>query len=374
MRVGLCLAAAVFAILGGCSLPPPVTTADYSTRCEIEGKPPAGSLLFATVRMPDCDGPAQKITDLRGKQLMYAALERDGTVRFYHAQAWWDALAGRLSDGHPPLLFIHGYNNSNGSALTTALAIERAIRGNHEVIALTWPSYDRIPKYFWDETNAAWASAMSGELIRHLATMPGKLTVVGHSMGNHLALDGVTQLDPAFRSQHVAALIMASPDVDRANMHRELGDGLGIPVTIYGSTRDQALSASWRAHGMPRAGDLADWVTGHAPDYSLEDIPGADIVDTSLVTIGMLHHSDFISTPEGAADLCRVVSGAADLKDGRDPVTGHPGRWMLRKGDMGDACAKSGSDAYALIARSPRPARLGVSPGERKASTAPRSR
>ena len=356
MRVGLYFAAGVFATLAGCSLPPPVSTADHSTRCEVEGAPPAGSLLFATARMPDCDGPTQKITDLRGKKLMYAALERSGAVRFYHAKAWWDALAGRVGAGHPPLLFIHGYNNSNGSALATALAIEQAIRGGHEVIALTWPSYDRLPKYFWDETNAAWANAMSGDLIRQLATLPGKLTVVGHSMGNHLALDGVAELDPAFRSQHVAALIMASPDVDRAEVHRALDHRLGIPVTIYGSTRDQALSASWRAHGMPRAGDLAAWVTGHVPDYSLEDLPDANVVDTSAITIGVVHHSDFISTPEGAADLCRVVSGAGDIEDGRDPVPGHIGRWVLKKSVLSDECARSGAEAYAWLAQK-RPAR-----------------
>jgi pimeloyl-ACP methyl ester carboxylesterase len=356
MRLALCLAVALSAILGGCSLPPVVTSADYSTRCEIEGVPPPGSLLFATARMPNCEGPTQRITDLRGTRLMYGALERNGAVRFYHPKTWWDALAERLSHAHPPLLFIHGYNNSNGSALGAALAIEHATRGTHEVIALTWPSYDRIPKYFWDETNAAWAQGMSGELVRQLATMPGKLTVVGHSMGNHLALDGVTGLEPTFRSQHIAALIMASPDIDRANMHRALDQGLGIPVTIYGSTRDQALSASWRAHGMPRAGDLAAWVTGHTPDYSLEDIPGANIVDTSLVTTGVVHHSDFISTPEGAADLCRVVSDPANLKNGRESVPGHTGRWVLKKGNLGDLCATSGAEAYQwLVQKAPKP-------------------
>jgi esterase/lipase superfamily enzyme len=198
---------------------------------------------------------------------------------------------------------------------------------------------------------------MSGELTRHLATMTSRLIVVGHSMGNHLALDGVAQLDPAFRSQHIAALIMASPDVDRADLYRELEHGLELPVTIYGSTRDQALSASWRAHGMPRAGDLAAWVTGHVPDYNLQDPPGANVVDTSLVTTGLIHHSDYISTPEGAADLCRVVSNAVDLKDGREE-TGHPRRWVLKKGDLGDECARSGVEAYEWLARkAPRPAR-----------------
>ena len=55
-------------------------------------------------------------------------------------------------------------------------------------------------------------------------------------MGNHLALDGVAELDPAFRSQHVAALIMAAPTSTAPRSIVRSIHRLGIPVTIYGST------------------------------------------------------------------------------------------------------------------------------------------
>ena len=72
-------------------------------------------------------------------------------------------------------------------------------------------------------------------------------------------------------------------------------------------------------------------IAGNRPNSVSISGREANVVDTSAVTIGMVHHSDFISTPEGAADLCRVASGAPDLENGRDAVPGHIGRWVLKK-------------------------------------------
>jgi esterase/lipase superfamily enzyme len=345
MRLSLYLAAATAMALTGCVYPRPDIVVENPEQCEVAGTPAAADLLFATERMPDCATGLLKVTDLRGSQVMFGAVAADRTVHFYHADDWWAELHRRLEAGRAPLLFIHGYNNSNQDALTVGFAIRTAVGPGREVIALTWPSYAELKKYWWDETNADWATDETGALISDFASRGYRTTIVAHSMGNRIALEALMRMPQADRSAAIQRLVMASADVDRAKAIREVPK-LGIPVTLYASTRDQALAGSWRDHGLPRAGDLSTWYTGHTPD------PGAilntdglvDVVDTSAVTRGIVHHTDYIGTPEGATDLCRAVRGDHDPVNGRtmDPTQR---RWLLLKGeaqDPSDPCVGSG--------------------------------
>jgi hypothetical protein len=162
------------------------------------------------------------------------------------------------------------------------------------------------------------------------------------------------QLPIGVRMEHVQRLIMASPDVDRAKAINEV-PLLGIPVTIYGSTRDQALTISWRDHGLPRAGDLSNAIVGHTPDFTLASWAGVDVVDTSGVDRSIVGHSDYISTPEGAADLCRVVNGEPTRVDRtRDPRGGKRLHWLLvsnQKWPQTDRCASGGLMAFEWLVK-----------------------
>jgi esterase/lipase superfamily enzyme len=203
------------------------------------------------------------------------------------------------------------------------------------VVALTWPSYASKRKYFWDEANAEWASTQARELVDTLAKRYPRLVLVAHSMGNRLALDAVAHMRGTGSLPQVERLIMGSPDVDRATLERLLAapQGLGLPVTIYASRADQALSASWRAHGHARAGDLSTWVTGQKPAKVFTSAQNSEVVDTTSASHSrsrdMLYHSDFISSPEGAADLCRVIFGVPHGK-ARVPLADAPAhQWAL---------------------------------------------
>ena len=353
MRVRMLMLSSLFAALGACRLPRPVDTGAYLKDCEQSGQPAADALLFVTTRLPDCRVSSRiAATWHRGQGPMYGAWGSDNVVRFYTPGAWHRAAEARLGGGRKALMYIHGYNNSNLAALGRAVAIRTAIANQREVIAFTWPSYDTTAKYFWDEANAEWASADARGFVKDLAARHPGIILVAHSMGNRIALDVVESFAPG--KAPVDRLIMASPDVDRAALKRRLDEGLGVAVTLYGSRRDQPLSASWRSHGYPRAGDLADWVTGHDPDYTLHNLSTVDVVDTSDVTRGLLHHADFIETMEGAADLCRVV-GKPDAKAGRKAVGDPPQRWLLVPGGPAepDDCSESGASAYRWLMRKP---------------------
>jgi esterase/lipase superfamily enzyme len=351
VRVRFLFPCVVASAVSGCMLPRQVDASIYESHCDTTGSPADGTLLFVTARLPDCRDPSQlNMTWLRGDQLHYGAADSRHVVHLYSEKAWWDSVNARLQAAKlGPVVYIHGYNTSNANALARAAAVQTAAGDGHVVIAFTWPSYARVSKYGWDEANAEWSINQAGEILSRLTALRSDLIIVAHSMGNRLAWDLLTHDQPNPYKVKIARLIMASPDIDRAEVARLRGVGLGIPVTLYGSTRDQALSASWRWHGYARAGDLSSWVTGHQPDYSLFNLPSVDIVDTSNFGHGYVHHADFIETPEGAADLCRVVNNAGP-EQGRAKVEQYPGRWILLEKQIGDQCERQGTAAAEKLA------------------------
>jgi esterase/lipase superfamily enzyme len=343
MRIAFVIFAA--AGLAGCMLPRPLDSQAYVARCEIDAEPPDEALLFVTLRLPDCRSDPFVMTWHRGLRPMYGA--KSGTAVRFYSPAKWDAALTRRLGAKPALIYVHGYNNDNADALGRAEAISTAIAGSHEVVAITWPSYKRVTKYFWDEANAEWSFPEARRVFERITASPGRSILVAHSMGNRVALDMVQSWRSAHRPQPLPLerLIMASPDVDRASVIEQLSDGLGVPVTLYGSTRDQPLSASWRSHGYPRAGDFSSWVTGHVNVYPFDGVGGVDVVDTSAVSHGALGHADFIESREGAADLCRVIN-RAPTDPGRQAVAGHPNAVaLIRNPPAGDACAGQGEAA-----------------------------
>lgn len=324
-----------------CQLPRPIIADEYTKLCPISSaQPPAESLLFVTLRVPDCrKPPAILMSAYRAGGPWYGAVDDQLRITFYQKEHWHDAAAARLraSTGGSPIVFIHGFNNDNRTALGRALAIRDLIAQGRPVIAFTWPSYASKSRYIWDEANAEWAGVTARELIAQLASSSPKIIVVAHSMGNRVALDTVKSLQATGGPKPVERLVMASPDVDRETVERELRatGGIGTKVTIYGSRADQPLSTSWRVHGLPRAGDLSAWVTGSVPDYErLSGITDVQVIDTTDVRKDRLGHDDFISTLEGAADLCRVLDSSMPSSGRAD--TGHAGVFRLIEGPPTD--------------------------------------
>ena len=105
-------------------------------------------------------------------------------------------------------------------------------------------------------------------------------------MGSRIVLDSIKSTN--FAKDLFANIVLVAPDVDRELMARQLRspNGLGSPTTLYASLRDQALAASWRAHGYPRAGDLSNSARSHEPEPGLyQDIRLASVVDTTPIRV-----------------------------------------------------------------------------------------
>lgn len=274
--------------------------------------------------------------------------------------AWSDRLDKQLERERAPVIYIHGYDNSAEDAIRRGFALRallcprdtayNAIQNcvpNRPVIVLTWPSNDNKAEYTWDEANEEWVADDAVSVITHIVKCHPGAILIAHSMGNRILIAAAR----AAQEQHlqIARVILASPDVDRDFFVRFVDSNAfwTYRTTLYGSRKDQALTASWRLHGYPRAGDLSYWIIGDTPGYPYQRYhQNLDIVDTSEAHAGTFAHAAFIESPEGAADLCHVL---ADPQDGT-PERTRDGRYfsLIRGLVKDDDCAVRAWAAVAI--------------------------
>ncbi|MEM9643510.1 MAG: alpha/beta hydrolase [Planctomycetota bacterium] len=203
------------------------------------------------------------------------------------------------------LLFIHGYNVDFESAVqrTAQLAVDLPFEG--VPVCYSWPSQASLLGYTIDENNAQWTAANLKEFLMELAQESGasSINVVAHSMGNRPMTTAMQQI--RFSHQDKGPLfdriVLAAPDVDADHFRRDLAQplrDLSNQVTLYASSDDQALIASKKVHGHPRAGESGDQIVV---------VPGVETVDVSGIDLSLLGHSYYGDNPSMLKDLHEVV-------------------------------------------------------------------
>lgn len=328
--------------------------------------PVSGDEIFLiTSRLPDCHDPSGiTLTRQRG----YAddgvpGSDRPDPVRFGYARgaggakptillsdaaAWRDTLKASVerSGGAGALIFFHGYNNAPEDTLRRAAMIRQKTHFKGPVIAFLWPSQASLLKYTWDEANDEWTRYYAARDLAQIVSIAPKVTIIAHSMGNRVAGDAIAALDrnnPVL-AMRIKTIVLASPDVDRDMFLRDFPDLLkveGRRITVYASAHDKALHLSAGVHGNRQAGDLSckfSYSTTTTARRSrcyphLPNAVGMTIVDTTAVSTGN-GHADFIESPAGAADLCRVINGIA--VQGRDATTNPRAVLLMKDGAFFD--------------------------------------
>ena len=204
------------------------------------------------------------------------------------------------------LVFIHGYNVSFEAALlrTAQLAVDLPFEG--VPICYSWPSQATLTGYPVDANNADWTVPHLKDFLLDLALETGadSVNVIAHSMGNRAMTAAIRQIsqqqtpddDPLFDR-----IVMAAPDIDADYFRRDAAPALvqvANHVTLYASSDDQALIASRKVNGYPRAGDSgADIVIA----------PGIETVDVSGTDLSLLGHSYYGDNETMLRDLYDVV-------------------------------------------------------------------
>jgi len=232
------------------------------------------------------------------------------------------------------LVFVHGFNVDFDSAVIRAAQVALDVPFNGAVVAYAWPSRGGVQNYRSDEPiNLASVEPFTRFLQTLLDGVPRetRVSVLVHSMGNRIVMQGVNRLSPGSRLAHV---ILCAPDVGLSDF-REWAPGVAARserVTLYASENDAALIASKGLHTEQRAGDA------HPPVLAA----GVETVDCSTVDYtSFLGHSYYGANRQVLGDLFLL------LKENR-PASQRPHLTKESAGN-GDFWVFSGNSPNVLV-------------------------
>jgi esterase/lipase superfamily enzyme len=199
------------------------------------------------------------------------------------------------------LVFVHGYDNTfeDAARRTAQLAYDLGFDG--APILYSWPSAGNPLSYPADETSVEWSTPHLKAFLEDLAARSGATTIhlVAHSMGNR-AVAGALNTPATARSDTTPLfkhVVLAAPDID-AGVFKQLATTLkksADHVTLYASSRDEALLASHIFHQYARAGESGNQIVV---------VEGVDTIDATAVSTGLgLEHSYFADNKSILTDL-----------------------------------------------------------------------
>ncbi len=204
------------------------------------------------------------------------------------------------------LVFIHGFNVDFEEAVqrTAQIAVDLPFEG--VPICYSWPSQGSLIGYSIDENNSEWTIPHLKQFLLELAHSSGarSINVVAHSMGNRVMTAAMQQINMELAADAPAPfdrIVLAAPDVDADRFRRDFAPALlnvGNQVTLYASSDDQALIASKRVHGYPRAGESG---------ANIVIVPGVETIDVSGIDLSLLGHSYYGDSEPMLRDLFGVV-------------------------------------------------------------------
>lgn len=207
--------------------------------------------------------------------------------------------------------------------------IPTEIRTQHAPIFYSWPSQANVAKYTVDEQNIEWSQTNIRQFLDDILAKSGtrELYLIAHSMGSRGLARAVASLiksKPEYR-ERIREIILAAPDIDAAVFKRDIVPefvSAQLPVTLYASSKDNALIASKEVRGYARAGDSG---------RGLVVVPGLETIDASEPDTSLLGHS-YYGESSVIGDIYRLTQlrKRASERDGLKAVTIAAGRyWKL---------------------------------------------
>jgi esterase/lipase superfamily enzyme len=231
------------------------------------------------------------------------------------------------------LVFVHGYNMSFEDAALRMAQIANDLDFRGVPLVYSWPSQSSLRLYREDERNVAATEESLYRFLTGVAERSGKggICLLAHSMGSRALTSAFTTLArerPGLLSRF-RAIMLAAPDIDADRFRSVIAPALagkGVPVTLYVSRSDRALSISEDVNHKPRAGEIKD-----VPVI----VPGIETVDATEVDgNGFLGHSYYGQSRTVLSDIYYIINRGipAAGRFSLEPVDTAAGRyWRFRK-------------------------------------------
>jgi esterase/lipase superfamily enzyme len=249
------------------------------------------------LRLDYCEDPA--------KHVVLMKVEREAADDFYANLRTSVA----QSNGYSAFVFVHGYNVTFEDAARRTAQIAYDLKIGGVPILYSWPSQGKLLDYAVDETNAVWTTPHLRQFLADLARQSGakQIHLIAHSMGNR-ALTGALrdlamQADPTLPPFN--QVLLTAPDIDADVFKNDIVPAItkmAKRVTLYASSKDEALLLSKKLHGYPRAGEAGSGIV---------IVPGMDTVDVTAVDTSLMGHSYYGDSGSVLADIVEVIEDAA---------------------------------------------------------------
>jgi esterase/lipase superfamily enzyme/lipid-binding SYLF domain-containing protein len=204
------------------------------------------------------------------------------------------------STRHDAFVFIHGYETSFTDAARRTAQLAYDLNFDGAPIFYSWPSKASLRDYPKDEATIEWTTLHLKKFLEVLSSDPHIRTIhlIAHSMGARAltaALDSIVN-DHSVKPHMFREVFLAAPDID-AGVFNQLAQkfpSAADRVTLYASSKDEALSQSKGIHGERRAGDTDGGVTV---------VPGVDTIDATAVDTSFIGHSYYAENRSILADI-----------------------------------------------------------------------
>jgi esterase/lipase superfamily enzyme len=318
-------------------------------------------VYFATSRAPIGDpdttdfgpDPSQQAAIIFGKAVVADAsqdadLEQAVALQNLSSGHFWQALQDEIVNASVSdlLLFVHGFDNSFRSAINQAAKLIGWYgAGTPPVscvaVALSWPSLDQLtPEGYGDDCQRAdgagdafrqWMRALIPIVAAFRNARPGprRVTLLTHSMGNHVLAEGLQSLlgtapgqyDPAGQAPLFDCAILAAADEDADALSHD--DKLAklvklvARVHVYYNNGDVPLGTISHAyHRTARLGQSGppDMPSFRGAPYTFVNCSAATEKKPNGETADPEGHQYYREVRVVRDDICGVMLGIADDK------------------------------------------------------------
>lgn len=196
--------------------------------------------------------------------------------------------AQRPSGHRDSIVFVHGFNTSFIEGVYRVAQLDNDLNLPGVMVQYAWPSLGAPLAYAHDRDSALFARDGLEHMLRETAAAtPGRVIIVGHSMGGHLVMEVLRQIaiagDRALLGR-LGGVVLISPDLDVDLFRMQAGriGDLPQPFLVVSSQRDRILRLSARLTGQrERLGNLSD--------PALIDGLGVTMLDVSAFSTGDGH-------------------------------------------------------------------------------------
>lgn len=233
-----------------------------------------------------------------------------------HDDAFYERLNGAVRNAKRPevFVFVHGYNVEFDDAALRTAQLSYDLKYEGTPICYSWPSQGGLLKYTVDETNVVWTVPHLKSFLLDIVNHSGAeaVNLVAHSMGSRALTAALRELELELGSeaQLFSKVVLAAPDVD-AEVFRQLAPSVARTaqhVTLYASSNDNALIASKKVHGYPRAGESGEHMV---------ILPEVETIDVSTIDTSLLGHSYYGSSDSIITDLYHIVIQSLPARERR---------------------------------------------------------